>query len=242
MAALFFYQKPVVLNRDLHRKLKIRSQPSLAYSAKVNSIPLTAGEFVPAARQLPIVFVQDANGNPTPVALLGLRRDENLFVDADGRWMGSYVPAFIRRYPFVLIEKETPGDFMVGIDEQFPGFDTDEGEPLFAEDGSEGPPLKRALEFLNAYQTEARRTLEFMAHLKRLDLLIPRVINVNMKGGVTFTVDGFSVVDEAKLMKLGEKEAGSLLQSGVLGWIYMHLLSIHNLQDLSARLDQKAAA
>ncbi|HEX4984945.1 MAG TPA: SapC family protein [Burkholderiales bacterium] len=242
MPTLFFYEKPAVLNRDAHRKLKIRSVPSFAYAAKVNSVPLTGNEFAAAARQLPIVFVQDANGNPSPIVLLGLRRDENLFVEADGRWNGGYVPAFVRRYPFVLIEKETAGEYMVGIDEAFPGFNADDGEPMFGDDGAEGPALKRALEFLNVFQTEARRTQEFMAQLKRLDLLIPRVINVSQKGGSKYTMDGFSVVDEARLVKLDEKEAGNLLRTGFMGWIYMHLLSMHNIPELSSRLDTRIAA
>ncbi len=240
MPTLFFYQKPAALNRDAHRKLKIRSVPSFSYAANVNSVPLTGNEFASAARHLPIVFVLDSNNNPSPVALLGLRRDENLFVDADGRWSGGYIPAFIRRYPFVLIEKETPGEFMVGIDEAFPGFNATEGEPLFGDDGTEGPALKRALEFLNAYQTDARRTQEFMGHLKRLDLLIPRVITVNLKGGSgNYKMEGFSVIDEAKLVQIDEKESANLLRTGFMGWIYMHLLSMHNLQDLSAKLDPR---
>ena len=77
------------------------------------------------------------------------------------------------------------------------------------------------------------------AHLKRLDLLVPQVINVTNKDGSRHTLDGFSVVDEARLTKLDEKEAGTLLRSGHLGWIYMHLLSIHNLGDLNTRLEAR---
>ncbi len=239
MPTLLFYHKPVALNREAHRKLKIRPVPSFAYARTVNSVPLTGNEFAAAARTLPIVFINDAKQQPNPIALLGLRRDENLFVEADGNWSGGYIPAFIRRYPFVLIEKPGSDTMTVGIDEAFPGFNADEGESIFAEDGSEGASLKRAMEFLNAYQTDARRTQDFLAQLKRLDLLIPRAINVQLKDGTKFSVDGFSVVDEARLVKLDEKEAGALLRSGYLGWIYMHLLSMANVADLSSRLDPR---
>ncbi len=239
MPALMFYQKPTTLNREAHRQLKVRSVPSLAYAAKTNSVPLTGNEFAAAARQLPILFVPDANKNPSPIALLGLRQDENLFVDANGTWSGSYIPAFIRRYPFVLIDKGTPGDFIVGIDEAYAGFNTEDGEPMFADDGTEGPALKRAIEFLNAYQLEAKKTQDFLAQIQRLDLLIPRVVNVTQKDGVKFSLNGFSVVDEARLGKLDDKELGSLMRSGYMGWIYMHLLSIHNIADLSTRLDPR---
>jgi hypothetical protein len=241
MPTLLFYHKPIALNREAHRKLKIRPVPSFAYAGKVNSVPLTGNEFAAAARTLPIVFINDARQQPNPIALLGLRRDENLFVEADGRWTGSYIPAFIRRYPFVLIEKPGSEAMTVGIDEAFPGFNADEGESIFAEDGSEGASLKRAMEFLNAYQNDAKRTQDFLAQLKRLDLLIPQAINVALRDGTKFTVDGFSVVDEARLLKLDEKEAGNLLRSGHLGWIYMHLLSMANIADLSTRLEPRDA-
>jgi hypothetical protein len=240
MATLMFYQKPVALNREAHRQLKVRSVPSLAYAAKTNSVPLTGNEFAAAARQLPILFVPDAKKNPSPIALLGLRKEENLFVDANGTWSGGYVPAFIRRYPFVLVDKGTPGDFMVGIDEAYAGFNTDDGDPLFADDGTDGPALKRAVEFLNAYQIEAKKTQDFLAQIQRLDLLIPRVINVTQKNGAKFSLNGFSVIDEARLSKLDDKEIGTLMRNGHLGWIYMHLVSIANIADLSTRLEKSA--
>jgi SapC len=240
MPTLLFYQKPVVLNRETHKALKIRSVPSYAYAAGINSVPLTSNEFASAARQLPILFVPDTNGNPNPVALLGLHRDENLFVDADGRWADAYIPAFIRRYPFVLIQGAKPEELTVGIDAAYPGFNTEVGEPMFGEDGTEGPGLKRAIEFLNAYRIEAQRTQDLAAQLKRLDLLIPQTITVSRKDGTKSTLDGFTVVDEQRLAKLDDKEAVTLLRSGHLAWIYMHLLSLHNIADLSSRLDSRA--
>ena len=239
MPTLLFYQKPIALSREAHKSLKVRSVPSFAYSAGINSVPLTVGEFAAAARQLPILFVPDANKNPSPIALLGLRRDENLFVGADGRWSGSYIPAFIRRYPFVLIEGNTPTELTVGIDAAFPGFNTEVGEPMFNEDGTEGPGLKRAIEFLNTYRLDAQRTQDLALTLKRLDLFIPRVITVQNKDGSKYNLEGFFVVDEQKLGKIDEKEAGALLRSGHLAWIYMHLLSMHNFVDLSTRLDAR---
>ena len=240
MPTLFFYTKPIMLSRETHRNLKVRSVPSFAYAAGTISVPLTGNEFAAAARQSPILFVPDARQQPTPIALLGLRRDENLFVETDGRWSGNYIPAFVRRYPFVLIEKDVTTELTVGIDEAYPGFNTEEGDPLFAQDGTYAPALTRAIEFLNTYRNEATRTRDFVIQLKRLDLLIPRVINVVSKGNAKFALDGFSVVDEARLGKLDDQEAGALLRSGHLGWIYMHLLSMHNVADLASRLDTRA--
>ena len=242
MPAVMFYSKPVAMNREAHRKLKLRGVPSFAFAAKTHSVPLTGNEFAAAARQLPILFVPEAKLGFTPVALLGLRQNENLFVDAQGQWGGgAYIPAFIRRYPFVLIDKGSTDDFIVGIDESFPGFNTEEGDALFEEDGKEGVALKRAIGFLNAYQAEAKKTVEFIGHLQRLELLIPRVVQVTQKDGGKVTLNGFSVVDEARLAKLDDKDGATLLKTGYLGWIYMHLLSLNNIADLSAKLEQAKA-
>jgi hypothetical protein len=239
MPTLLFYQKPIALNREAHRNLKVRSVPSFAYAAKTNSVPLTGNEFPAAARQIPILFVADANQQISPIALLGVRQDENLFVEADGRWSGHYIPAFVRRYPFVLVETGKPEELAVGIDEAYPGFNTQEGEAIFAEDGNDGAALKRAIEFLNAYKNEAAQTRAFLAELKRLNLLVPRVLNIALKGGPQFKLDGFSAVDEGLLAKLSDKDAASLLRNGYLGWIYMHLLSMHNVADLAVRLEPR---
>ncbi len=239
MPQMLFYEKPVILNRDAHRNLKIRSVPSFAFAANTNSVPMTGNEFAAAARQIPILFIADANNRPSPIGLVGLRRDENLFVDADGRWTGNYIPAFIRRYPFVLIENKGVEDLAVGIDEAFAGFNGAEGEPMFDGEGKDGPALQRAISFLNAYQADAKRTLDFASTVARLDLLVPQAINVQQKDGQKYKLDGFSVVDEARLTRLDDAESGNLLRNGYLGWIYMHLLSINNITELSTRLDTR---
>jgi hypothetical protein len=239
MPTLLFYQKPVVLNRDAHRNLKLRSTPTFAYAAGTNSVPLTGAEFAASARHFPILFVNDANNQPSPIALLGLRRDENLFVDDKGNWAGGYIPAFIRRYPFVLIEKPGEQDLTVGIDEAFQGFNASEGEAIFDGEGKDTPALQRAITFLNAYQADAKRTADFVAELVRLDLLVPQAINVQQKDGHKFKLDGFSIVDESRLGALGDSDAGNLVRNGFMGWIYMHLLSVNNVSELSARLDPR---
>ena len=142
----------------------------------------------------------------------------------------------------MLIETGKPEELMVGLDEAYPGFNNEEGDAMFTEDGTDGPALKRAIEFLNAYKTEAKRTQDFLIQLSRLDLLVPRVINITAKDGSKFAMEGFSAVDEGRLAKLDDKEAGALLRSGYLGWIYMHLLSMHNVGELSSRLDPRIKA
>lgn len=243
MAEVFFYERPVPLNRSEHKDLRLKAIPNLQFAARVHSVPLTGVEFALAARDLPILFAGPSAAEAGPMALLGLRQDENLLVDANGQWAPStYVPAFIRRYPFVLAEKppeQTEGDdFTVFLDEAYPGFGTEEGERLFKEDGTDTEMLTNAVNFLGEFQQHVGRTHWFMDQLRKHDLLESRNIRLE-KDGKQINLNGLFVVNEEKLRQLDEKVAQEFLKEGVLGWIYAHLLSLANIDRMSARLAER---
>ena len=99
MATLLFYQKPVQLNSDVHLNTRLGSLAGdFSFSRETNSIPLAAVEFFDTAREYPIAFTGKEGGAMFPIALLGVRQDENLFVSAEGKWEGRYIPAFVRRH------------------------------------------------------------------------------------------------------------------------------------------------
>jgi len=97
MANLQFYKNPVPLNKNEHKDKKISSLgQSFMFAEKTNSVILAGVEFTEAAKEYPIVFTQ-AGDKIVPVALLGLRNEENLYVGANGAWDGRYIPSFVRR-------------------------------------------------------------------------------------------------------------------------------------------------
>lgn len=244
MKQLLIYDRPVVLDRERHRHLRVSTDAlDFAFAAQVNSLPLAAAEFSRAARDYPILFAGAEAADAVPAALLGLRANENLMVDAEGEWKDdSYVPAFLRRYPFVLAEKPAGAEgFNVCLDEAWPGLGAEEGEPLFAEDGSNSGVLDGAVKFLQEYQAHLQHTRAFTARLAELDLLIPRTIQVQPANGKPFALDGFFVVDEERVQALKGKPLHELLKSGYLGWIYVHLMSLSNVERLSRLLDQRMA-
>jgi hypothetical protein len=179
------------------------------------------------------------------MALLGLRQNENLLVDENGHWaQGVYVPAFVRRYPFILAEKPAGAegdDFTVFLDEAYEGFGSEEGERLFKEDGSDSEMLANAVGFLGEFQQHVARTHWFMDQLRKHQLLEPRNIRLE-KDGNAINLNGLFVVNEEKLRQLDEKTAHEFLKEGVLGWIYAHLLSLPNIDRLAQRLDQRERA
>ncbi|WP_426662941.1 SapC family protein [Rhodanobacter aciditrophus] len=251
MAEVLFYERPVPLNRNDHKDLRLKPIPNMKFALSAHSVPLTGVEFGLAARDLPIVFAGNDIGDAGPVALLGLRQSENLFVDAEGQWAPNvYIPAFVRRYPFVLAEKpagQEGDDFAVFLDEGYEGFGTTEGDRLFNEDGSDTELLARAVGFLGEFQQHVARTRWFMEQLRKHDLLEPRTMSLrkgapDSQDGHVINLNGLFVVNEEKLRQLDEKTAHEFLREGVLGWIYAHLMSMNNIDRLAQRLDQREQA
>jgi hypothetical protein len=245
VAEVLFYERPVPLNRNEHKDLRIKPIPNLKFARSVHSVPLTGVEFPAAARDLPVLFGGSSVEEAGPMALLGMRENENLFIDADGRWeANTYIPAFIRRYPFVLAEKPVGAegdDFTVFLDEAYEGFGTSEGDRLFKEDGAESELLTNAVKFLGEFQQHVARTQWFMDQLRKHDLLEPRNISLQRDGKV-INLNGLFVVNEEKLRQLDEKTSHEFLREGVLGWIYAHLLSLSNIDRVGQRLGQREDA
>lgn len=244
MKQLLIYEQPLPINRQKHQHLRIKpALDEFGFARKLNSVPLTTVEFAEAARDYPIVFTGDADVGVMPAALLGLSQDSNLFVEADGHWAAEkYIPAFFRRYPFVVANQDaSPEDFTVCVDQPFLCED-DAGVKLFEDSGEDAPALTRALAFLGDYQAAVRRTQEFMQQLHASKLLVPRELKVVRADSEPHTLSGFSVVDETRLQKLSARALQNLSKAGTLGFIYVHLMSLSNIQRLSTRLDARRSA
>lgn len=242
MTTLIFYENPVPLNRALHRTTRLKTlAQGYGYAGSCNSFPLVVTEFAAACREYPIVFTLNETDSGIPIALVGLHNEENLFVTPDGAWQANYIPAFVRRYPFVLHETNDEGDATVMIDEECAGFDAPDGELLFAEDGTDTPLLTNVVEFLNRFKADAHGTDIFMKRLRKLDLLVPRKVDLRMPDDRTVTMDGFYVVDEERLGALGDTDMLALARGGDLGLTYAHMLSLSSVENLAKRLLQKEA-
>ena len=237
MSNVLFYNKPVAVNRDQHRTTKIGPVSDFLFAAKTNSVALTGVEFTEACKKYPIVFAK-VGERKVPVALLGLRDNENLYVDAAGKWDDCYIPAFVRRYPFVLAES-TGDQFVVCIDESSSAFNAADGESLFDKEGVNTPFLDGALNFLNAYQAQMKRTENFVKQLEDLGLFTEMSAKTELTDGRKFLFNGLYVVDEQKLLTLKEKKAAEFVKSGEAAWVYAHLISLSNMSQLVDRISKR---
>ena len=239
---MIFYQKPAALNRERHRDLKLAAATGdFSFARSTNSLLIAATEIADAALSYPVVFVGKPGGPFTLAAMVGLSEQENLFLTADGAWdADSYIPAFARRYPFVLAEAEDGGDNLtVCVDEAFTGLNGTEGEPLFDADGKESPMLQGAVDFLRLFHMEMRNTHLFAQRLAELDLLAAKTVEVE-RGGKKQVVDGIFIVDAQKLHALDDAVLARLVRSGDMALIDTHLLSLRQVPRLAARLDRQA--
>lgn len=234
-----FYQKVTPLNRGRHGNWRIKPINSYAFAAQTNSIYVAAVEFGRAAREYPIVFGQGKDESVFPVALLGLKNNENLFVDAKGNWQADYIPAYVRRYPFILAETSENGEsrFTVCLDEDYAGFvkSGKKGQPLFDSDGEQTDLLRHSVDFLKEYQGHVQLTIAFCRKLRELDLLEAVRADIALPGGEKQALGGFFRVSRDRLKQLDGARLAELVQADYMESIYLHLRSLDNLDNLVKR-------
>jgi hypothetical protein len=229
-----FYTRPVPLRAESHRHHALAKAADFGFAANAGAVPLNAVEFAAAAHSFPVVFT--GGSEPMPVAVLSLTGGRNGFVDADGAWRaGEYVPAYVRRYPFIFFEQREAGQYTLGVDAASTLLRADgEGQPLFSNDGPT-EAVQRALEFCRAYQRELLATQQFTKALRDADLLLKRSLNVRRGDGSTQQLSDFQVADEKKLKALPDEVVLDWHRKGYLGAIGAHLISLGCWPRLAAR-------
>lgn len=230
---LLVYRTAIPVSSERHREWSVRLTGDFRFAAGINSVPLLAAEFVAAATDLPVIFAGEGD-NIVPAALLGFAPEENLMVDSDGRWRQGYVPAFLRRYPFVFSESEDRSTLTLCIDEEFEGVNEDGvGERLFDAEGNRTQFLENTLGFVSTYQSQFNRTRQFCERLARLGVLKPAQARRSTEDGRTVTVGGFSVVDRERLKGIGEADLRAMFDTDELELVFLHLHSLSNVQRLA---------
>lgn len=241
------YLQPVRLDPAQHRAKKIAELTDFSVAGRMHMAFITAIEFPQAALEFPIVFIptgeRDARGRPlvSPIVLLGLVAGENLHVDGS-RWDARYVPAFIRRYPFLragVVGESTP---VVLVDAAWRGFSDFDGEALFEAGDKPAPALVRVLQFLERFDLEAQHTLAICERVVELDLLKEMKADIALPGGGKLAVEGFMTIDEDRLQAIPDADVVELHRSGLLMLMQLHLLSLANVRHMAERKSKRLAA
>lgn len=233
---LLIYDNAVPISKTHHRDLSIKANGAFAFAKGINAAPITAVEFPLAAREFAIVFIGKEE-SLSPAVILGVRDGENLFIGEDEAFSAKYVPAFLRRYPFVFSSDGKSGDLTLCVDEAFPGCNRDgQGERLFDSEGKQTLYLKNVLGFLREYQRQSGRTKAFCKKLEALGLLEPMHARLDSANGKGARLTGFRAVGRKKLKALTAKQIEDLFQADELELIYLHLYSLGNFQSLLEKM------
>ncbi len=238
---LLIYERAVPVSQQRHRDWYIKTGSDYGFASKVNSVPVVAAEIVVASQTYPVVFAGDTD--VIPVVLLGIRDGQNLYVNESGSWDSKYIPAFVRRYPFVFSSNDDAKTFTLCLDEDCVGVNTEgRGERLFDQDGERTQYLNNVLNFLKVYQAQFQRTQELCKKLADLDLFEPMQAQVKLKTGQQLTLGGFKVINRLKLKALPVETLGELARADELEAIYAHLASLRNFGPMVERMGASGTA
>jgi len=231
-----FYKDLIPLSSSVHTGYRVRSSDVAPFLTGAHAIPITVDEFITAQRYYPIVF--SVGANPLPLTLMGLNEGVNVFVDGEGRLLGqTYVPAYIRRYPFLLARLQPdaqelslcfdPTSDLVG--------ELEDGNPLF--DGQQpNENLTAILKFCEEFEIAAQRTNAFVKEIQEAELLIDGEVTIQPTGSdQPFVYRGFQMVSDEKLRELHGDKLRKLNQNGALPLVMAHLFSLPMVREVFGR-------
>jgi hypothetical protein len=226
---VLFYSNPEPLSAEMHGALGVnRTTKPYSFVSRTHIVPLTVTEFAPAALSYPIVFVGDAK---TPLAIMGLSEGQNLFVSPQGDFRPeAYIPAFVRRYPFVFANDDQNERLILCIDRKA-SFISESPEVPFFENGQPSAYTQNAMQFCNEFEGERRRTESFVQMLKDFDLFDVREAvftptNPDGSPGQPQKLADYFWVSEDKLRALPADKFMQLRDNGALAQIYAHIVSL----------------
>lgn len=226
------YKNVKLLDSKKDLDLKISEIKNFKYAANTIQAIITADEFFKASKSQPIVFGKNEIGDFFATVVMGLKEEKNLFVNTKGEWrVGEYIPAYVRRYPFIFIQDEKT--LALAVDGDCKEVNEKKGEAVFNKDGSQTEYTTKVMDFMQNFQNSSLRTSAFIAELDKMGILEDANANLQVDGE-KILFQGFKRVNEEKLNALKDEEQMKLLKSGAYKLIVAHLVSMTNFDKLIA--------
>ena len=232
------YKDPVAVSATRHGDVKVKRNRTFRYAAQTHAVPVLAEEMPQLQSFYPLVF--GPGPSPGVMALMGLRAGENLFVNEDGSWVvNSQIPAYIGRYPFILVEM--PGEsrliLIMEEDEEIlvrgPG---EEGDLALFKDGKGTKEGEDILNYCVAFNRSAQQTQMFCEEVEKLGLLVDQRADVVTPDGKQLSLSGFRIIDEQKFNELSDEVFLEWRKRNWIGLVYAHFVSLGRWQSLIDRL------
>lgn len=231
------YRSLLPLNREQHAGTSVLPRKDYTFARTAHAVPLQAQEFEQAARSFPIVF--SSGDAPMPIAVLGVKDNVNLFIDAAGQWdPACYVPAYIRRYPFACARRDDSQELILMMDEAS-DFITADGaapgaKPLF-EAGEPSEATATARDFCLAYEQQLVVTKAFAAAAVTRNLLISKDVSCQLPSGQKHVFTGLTVIDAERFNALPDDVFLEWRRQQWLPLVYWHFLSLGHFATLFHR-------
>ena len=219
------YKSVTVLNANEHKDFRFTPISDLLFAKDMNLIPISFSEVNKLCCDYPIVFI----GGESPYLAIVVGIDEkgkNLAIDESGKWRGEYVPAFLRRYPFVLV-KADENNLVLGFDIQSGCFSDPSGKAMFTKSGKPSKFVKDHMTFLENFEREYNITCAMAKFLDQKGLLNDSAVTIS-KNEESKNIGGFKVVDSEKLAELDDKTLAQWVKDGWIELLSLHKLSLKN--------------
>ena len=230
------YQNLEILNKITHKENSVKEIKDFSFAKNLINAPITVVEFFEACKNYPIFFAKDVNDNWFASVMLGFKENENVFVNDKGEWDKlHYVPAFVRRYPFILLNQENSLDFILGIEKEYLSIDKiDESRKLFNEENST-EFFNKVINFLLDFNTDTNVTTNFIKQLDQWELLEEKTVTIITLNKEQFNITGLFIVNEEKLKHLSKKKKDEINDKNAIPLITAHLISLSNIQKLGMK-------
>ena len=227
------YKKLEALNKIEHKNKGVTEVTDFLYSKELMNAPIALSEFFEACKNYPILFAKDKDEKWFATILLGYKQGENLFVDEKGVWKElHYIPAFIRSYPFVLVNQENKKEMVFTVEGDYLN-EKESSKKLFDKDGENSEFLNGVITFLNQFYADSLATADFIKQLDDWELLEEKIVNITNKKEEKFSFNGFFIINEEKLKHLSKKKKDDICEKNAYSLITAHLISLSNIQKLS---------
>jgi hypothetical protein len=235
----------VLLNNVDHADLRVIAGHGAAFGDAINQTLILPTEFEAAQREYPILIRKDAAGAYQAVVLLGLDRDENLFLDETG-WNARYVPAVQRRGPFsIALQRDALGAEprpMIHVDLDHPRISREEGEPLFLPAGGNAPYLQGVSIALGQIHDGLEIAGPMFAFFDELGLIEPIDVEIKLDDGTSYGLPDVFTLAPDRLAAVTGEPLEKLHQSGLLRAAHWIIASMGNIEDLIARKARRRAS
>jgi hypothetical protein len=230
------YTNIELINTITHKDSAIKAYDSFSYAKEMINAPITVAEFYECCKDYPIVFVKDAENNWSASAMLGYEEKKNLFINDAGEWEKlRYVPASIRRYPFIYVAQEN-NQLSLGMESDAKSeAEADKERKLFDADGKASEFLNGVLGFMNQFQNDAVLTANFIKQLEEWELLEERTAQIMTPDQKNYQINGFYTINEEKLQHLSKKKKQDICDKDAYPLITAHLISLSNVQRMGIR-------